>query len=143
MKKFDLIKYLGTWYEIAKTPNRFEFGMKNVRTEYDLNSDGSMSITNYGDTDFGLRKFIGIAKTTDEDMVLDVSFFPGISSEYRILFVDDYYRVALIKSGEGFFWILSREPELDWEILERLIMLARLYGCNIKELILTPQNKLK
>lgn len=141
MKKFDLSKYLGIWYEIARTPNRFEFDMENVKTQYSLNSDGSISIINYGDTVFGLKKFSGIARTTKDDLVLDVSFFPGVSSEYKILFVDDYYQVALVKGSDDFFWILSREPKLDWELLEKLIILARLNGCDIKNLILTPQNK--
>ena len=73
-------------------------------------------------------------------VILSVSFFPGVSSEYKILFVDDYYQVALVKSGDDLFWILSREPELDWEVLEKLIMLARLNGCDIRNLILAREN---
>ncbi len=48
MKGFDLKKYLGRWYEIARFDYRFEKNMDNVTAEYSENSNGSVRVLNKG-----------------------------------------------------------------------------------------------
>ena len=38
---FELPRYLGAWYEIARLPHRFERGMDRVTAEYTQNPDGT------------------------------------------------------------------------------------------------------
>ncbi len=38
---FELQRYLGTWYEIARLDHSFERGMSNVTATYSLRDDGS------------------------------------------------------------------------------------------------------
>lgn len=40
---FDLDRYLGTWYEIARLDHRFERGMSHVTANYSLRDDGGVS----------------------------------------------------------------------------------------------------
>ena len=45
---FDLSKYLGTWYEIARFDHVFERGLDNVTAEYLLRDDGKVDVINSG-----------------------------------------------------------------------------------------------
>ncbi len=43
----DINRYMGTWYEIARMPNRFEKKCKDdVTAHYELNADGKVSVRN-------------------------------------------------------------------------------------------------
>ena len=45
---FELDKYLGTWYEIARLDHRFERGLQNVTANYSLREDGGVRVINRG-----------------------------------------------------------------------------------------------
>ena len=45
---FELDRYLGTWYEIARLDHRFERGMSNVTAHYSMRDDGGVNVTNRG-----------------------------------------------------------------------------------------------
>lgn len=40
VKEFDLNRYLGKWYEIARFDHRFERGLTKVMAEYTQRADG-------------------------------------------------------------------------------------------------------
>lgn len=40
---FELNRYLGTWYEIARLDHSFERGLSDIRAEYRLRDDGGVS----------------------------------------------------------------------------------------------------
>ena len=48
VSSFDLGRYLGTWYEIARYDNRFERGLQEVRAEYRLLAPGRIEVVNSG-----------------------------------------------------------------------------------------------
>ena len=41
---FDLQRYLGTWFEVARLDHRFERGLSQVSATYSLNADGSVKV---------------------------------------------------------------------------------------------------
>ena len=41
VKSFDLQKYQGKWYEIARLNHSFEEGMEQVTANYTINDDGT------------------------------------------------------------------------------------------------------
>ncbi len=45
---FDLTKYLGKWYEIARFDYRFEKHLNNTTAQYNLNEDGTVKVINRG-----------------------------------------------------------------------------------------------
>ncbi len=136
MEKFDLSRYLGTWHEIARVRNDFEPEMTDVTAEYSLCRDGSIRVVNSGYVNGKLKQITGVAEPTGDNGVLNLSFFPGIISEYRILFVDPNYQTALVGgSDKNYLWILSRTKKIDKECLERMIILAAEDGYNVENLI--------
>lgn len=137
----DLKKYMGKWFEIARIKNEFEPNMKKVTAQYNLNEDDTIQVINSGYIDDTLKEIIGTAKTTNENNLLLISFRHPIYSQYKILFVDDDYQYALVGgSSENYLWILSRTPNLDKTILDKLINIAKEEKYNVNKIVLTEQN---
>ena len=45
---FDLSRYLGTWYEIARLDHSFERGLDKVTATYSMRDDGGVKVINRG-----------------------------------------------------------------------------------------------
>ncbi len=76
---FDVNRYLGTWYEIARFDYRFEKDLDNAMAQYSLNKDGSVKVVNSG-YNFKKNKWVsadGTAKFRGDrnTAALKVSFF--------------------------------------------------------------------
>lgn len=74
---FDLARYMGTWYEIARYDHSFERGLTGVRAQYELHPDGRVGVLNSGtDARSGRRKTAhGKAYAAGVPGRLRVSFF--------------------------------------------------------------------
>lgn len=126
---FELKRYLGEWYEIARLPHRFERGLDFVRAEYTLAPDGSVRVVNSGIRDGEKRSVVGRAELKDPAKgELRVSFFRPFYGDYRIIELDPEYRYAIVTgSTRDYLWILSRTPQLPEPqlagMLERLAKL--------------------
>jgi len=147
IKNFDLKRYSGTWYEIARLPNRFEKGLVCVTAEYQLMKDGRIKVTNRGrkekNTSEGTSA-AGVAWVPDpaEPGKLKVSFFWPFSGDYWILKLDQKeYRYVLVgDQSRKYLWILARTPSIEKEVHKSLADVARERGFPTEKLYLTPQN---
>ena len=75
---FDLNRYLGTWYELARLDHGFERGMENVTAEYILRDDGKVDVINSGWKNGKLKVSEGKVRQpdpNDDPAHLEVSFF--------------------------------------------------------------------
>jgi lipocalin len=45
---FELNRYLGRWYEIARLDHSFEQSLENVTAEYSIRKDGGVNVVNRG-----------------------------------------------------------------------------------------------
>lgn len=137
---FDLQRYLGTWYEIARLDHRFERGLSRVTATYSQREDGGVRVLNRGwnaargewSEAEGKAYFTG-----DEDVgQLKVSFFGPFYGGYTVIALDEDYRWAMIAGpSRDYFWILAREPELDQATYARLVSQAAEWGFPVAELI--------
>ena len=76
--QFDLSRYLGEWYEVARYNHSFERGMDNTMAEYILQDDGKVVVLNTGWKDGKFKVAEGKAKYKDPSGnpgALRVSFF--------------------------------------------------------------------
>jgi len=140
---FDLDRYMGEWFEIARLENRFERGMMEVTARYTLCPDGRVEVVNSGLNPLtGERKVTsGRAKPTSVPGRLRVSFAPLVSSEYNVLELDPDYRWAMVGGrSSAYLWILSRTPALDRDTLDRLKIRARERGYDVEQLLSVSQN---
>ncbi len=118
---FDLGRYMGKWYEIARLPHRFERGLDFVCAEYAFAPDGSVGVVNSGIRDGKARSVVGRAVPKDPGRrvgELEVSFFRPFYGAYRVIELDPEYRYAVVTgSTRDHLWILSREPVMDENLL--------------------------
>jgi apolipoprotein D and lipocalin family protein len=137
---FDLQRYLGTWYEIARLDHRFERGLSDVTARYSLRDDGSVEVLNRGwDTDRGeWQEVKGKARFAGPRDVasLEVSFFGPFYGGYNVVALDSGYSAALVAGpSRDYLWILAREPSPSPEVVERLVTRASELGFNTGSLI--------
>ena len=141
VEPFDLDRYLGRWYEIARLDHSFERGLSQVTADYSLRDDGLVRVINRG---YDMRndrwkEAEGKARFVREPSkgFLKVSFFGPFYGSYIIFELDqDDYNYALISGPDtSYLWILARQPHLADDIKQRLIATARKKGFETGELI--------
>lgn len=138
---FELPRYLGTWYEIARLDHSFERGLSDISAEYSLRDDGGVKVLNSGyDAEQGQRKIAeGKAYFIDNPDIgrLKVSFFGPFYGAYNIIALDKTaYRYVMIAGPDcDYLWILARSPELEPAVLQNLIQQAQKLGFATDQLI--------
>ena len=141
VREVDLKRYQGTWYEIARLPNRFERKLKCITATYTLREDGRIKVLNRGNyiTDPGKESSVdGSAwiPVASEPGKLKVQFFWPFSSDYWILYLDKDYKNVLVGDPKfKFLWILSREKFMDEETYRMLINIAYEKGYDVSSVI--------
>ena len=138
---FELDRYLGKWYEIARLDHSFERGLSRVTAEYSMRDDGGVRVFNRGFSEStGEWKQVEgrayFARKSDEGC-LKVSFFRPFYGKYIIFELDHAdYRYALVCGpSKSYLWILSRTPTLDKETLDKLLEKASSAGFDTGKLI--------
>ncbi len=126
----DLARYAGTWYEIARIPNRFQKDCVGAATAtYELREDGRIDVINRCvKADGKVKEARGIARWDEdgEGARLEVSFFSILGwrpvwGAYWILDLGDEYEYSLVGEGSRKYgWILSRTPEMAEDRLAEL-----------------------
>jgi apolipoprotein D and lipocalin family protein len=139
----DLDRYYGTWYEIARLPNRFQ-AICVSDTQATYRPDGKeVSVVNRCRTADGkFEQADGIAKVVpgSQGAKLRVSFFRPFYGDYWILDLDPAYRWVLVgEPSRKYAWILAREPKLDEATVEALLARAAALGFDRQAFIRTPQ----
>jgi apolipoprotein D and lipocalin family protein len=137
---FELDRYLGTWYEVARLDHRFERGLTNVTATYSLREDGGVRVVNRGrNADGEWEDAEGKAYFVDRTDAgrLKVSFFGPFYGGYNVVELDmDGYQYALVVGpNRDYLWILARQPDLDDTVLKRLVARARELNFPVEELI--------
>ena len=89
---FDIDRYLGTWYEIARLDHSFERGLESVTADYSYRDDGGIKVVNRG-FDPAKNKWketIGKAYFIDDSSIgrLKVSFWGPFYGAYNIIDLD-------------------------------------------------------
>lgn len=144
---FQLSRYLGTWYEIARLDHSFERGLDHVTANYSLRDDGGVKVVNRGynvkkqqwQESVGKAYFIG----SPQQASLKVSFFGPFYGGYNVIDLDDEYQHALIAGpNRDYLWILSRTPTIDTQTQQRLVAVAQHYGFPVDKLIWVKQGEM-
>ena len=137
---FDLDRYLGNWYEIARFDHRFERGMEHTQASYILREDGKVDVLNSGLKDGEPSEAKGVAKLTDTPGRLRVSFWGPFYSDYRVMLLDDDYQYALVGGGsDDYLWILSRTPQISGEVKNKILAESQKRGYDTDKLIWVKQ----
>ena len=124
VENFDVERYMGTWYEIARLPQWFERNMLGVHAEYTLQPDGTVKVENVGVRDGHIKMAEGVArfKGWKKLGMLEVSFNKHFYSDYRIIrLADDYHYAVVTGKTKDSLWILSRKPQMPQKELDEIL----------------------
>lgn len=140
VKNFDISRYLGTWYEIARFDFRFEKNLDNVSAQYSLNKKGNINVLNsgYNYKKAEWKKADGLAKFRGSKDIaeLKVSFFGPFYAGYNVVALDENYQYALIAGKDlDYLWILSRTKDISEEVKSNYLKIAEEIGYDTSKLI--------
>ena len=142
----DLQRYLGTWYEIATIPSRFQKDCVGVTATYTLRPDGDIDVVNTchkGAPDGPVKVARGKATPVagSQGAKFKVSFFgPALFANYWVLDHADDYSWAIVGEGSGrYLWILTREAQPTPARREELLGRVRGLGYDLSLLRFTRQ----
>jgi len=127
VESVDLSRYVGTWYEIASYPQRFQKGCTATQATYSLRPDGKIDVVNQCNRDSldGRRTVArGKAKVVDKtsNAKLKVSFFWFVWGDYWIIDLGQDYEYAVVGHPERkYLWILSRTPTMEPDVYEGIL----------------------
>lgn len=141
----ELQRYLGTWYEIASYPQRFQRGCTATTANYAPGDDGEIVVRNRcrkGSLDGKLDEAVGRARVVDttSNAKLEVSFFGPFWGDYWIIDLGDGYEYAVVgHPSREYLWILSREPKLPPATYDGILERLREQGYDTSKLVVTQQ----
>ena len=145
---FDVKKYMGKWYEIARLDHSFERGMDRVTAEYSLRDDGGVKVINRGFSidDNKWEEADGKAYFVrgEQEGHLKVSFFGPFYGTYAVFEIDEEnYQYAFVSGPDtSYLWLLARTPTVSEEDITRFIEKSKALGFDTDELIFVRQEKM-
>lgn len=138
---FQIERYLGKWYEIARLDHRFERGLTQISAEYSMRQDGSLKVLNRGYSnekqEWSEAEGRGYFVQSPNEAYLKVSFFGPFFGSYIVFELDTVnYQYALISGPDkSYFWLLARTPTIDDNLKKKLIAKAAALGFDTTKLI--------
>lgn len=140
----DLQRYSGTWYEIARYPNRFQRDCSSDTTAVYTLRRGKIQVVNFcRRADGKIKTARGTAKVADKNTnaKLNVTFFWPFYGDYWIIGLSSDYRYAIVgEPKRKYLWILSRTREMAAEDYAEALEQVRTAGYDPRKLIATPHS---
>jgi apolipoprotein D and lipocalin family protein len=148
--QWDLNRYLGTWYEVARLPNRFQAQcVADTQAVYTRLPDGAVSVLNRCRTaNGGWTQAVGRAEPDANGIPARLrvrfapawlSWLPAVWGNYWVIDLDPAYTLAAVSEPRReFLWVLSRTPTPDpaaWAALQQRLVAN---GFSLGALVLTP-----
>ena len=150
--EFDVSRYMGTWYEIAKLPNWFQRKcVQGTQARYKLLGPTQIEVNNKCTTASGEEtQAIGLARPngSGRPAQLEVRFapewtawLPMVWGAYWVLDLDEEYQLAAVGDpSKSYLWILSRTPQVSAERYDAVLQRLNVMGFDITKLEKTRQN---
>jgi apolipoprotein D and lipocalin family protein len=121
ISEFDVSRYMGTWYEIAKLPNWFQRKcVQGTQARY---------------------KVLGPTQIEVSFAPEWTAWLPMVWGAYWVLDLDPDYQLAAVGDpSKSYLWILSRTPQVQTERYDAVLQRLNVMGFNITKLEKTRQN---
>lgn len=145
---FDVNRYQGTWYEIARLDHSFERGLSNVSAIYTLRKDGGIDVLNKGfdKQSNRLKQVKGHACFVKDKTVgqLKVTFFWPFYGGYNVISIDyeNYSHAMVCGPSRSYLWILAREKTLSRPVIDQLTKTAKNLGFKTDNLIFVEHDRI-
>ena len=142
---FELNRYLGVWYEIARLDHSFERGLEQVTANYSVHEDGGVRVINRGwsaaDGEWNEAEGRAYFVTGEDVGHLKVSFFGPFFGAYVIFELDDDYQYAFVSGPDhDYLWLLSRTPMVSPALLDHFVRRSGELGFDTSSLVFVRQH---
>ena len=142
VQQVDLARYMGTWFEIASFPQRFQKGCTDSRAEYRVRTEGDVEVLNSclrdGKVDTAKGKAWVVDRATNARM--KVSFFWPFRGDYWIIELGRDYEYAVVSApSRKYLWILSRTPKMEEQRYQEIVWRLKDRGFDVALLKRTEQ----
>jgi apolipoprotein D and lipocalin family protein len=147
VRSFELDRYLGKWYEIARLDHSFERGLTQVSAEYAIREKGGVTVINRGfsEAESKWKEAVGKAYFVREpdEGYLKVSFFGPFYGSYVVFELDQQnYQYAFVSGPDtSYLWLLARTPTVSEDLKQRFVKMAKERGFAVENLIWVDQRK--
>ena len=162
LASLEVARYLGTWYQVALYPNRFQAQCASDTTAtYREQAEGGIEVVNRcRDAAGKLDEAVGLARPVGKlaggelrPAHLEVSFLPAWLrwaqalgnwgwGDYRVIQLATDYRYAVVSDGSRqYLWVLSRTPALATEDEAAIRSRLQAQGFDLGRLQMHPQAK--
>lgn len=146
VQDFDVARYAGPWYVLARIDHPSERGLIQTGAYYRSNADGSLSMVQRGlDAASGQwtkHESRALPARSPREGAMKLSAQGDFPSDYNIVAIDADYRWAVVLgSSAARSWVLSRTPTLDAQARSNLLQQARAAGVNTEKLLWVPQER--
>lgn len=148
----DVPRYMGTWYEIAKYPNRFQKKcVADARANYSLQPDGRVKVINRcRQADGEINEAVGAVRQLGDAQSPKLkvrfapawlSFIPAVWGDYWVIDLDPAYQlVAVSEPKRDYLWVLSRTAKVAPATYDALLARLASRGFDLKRLELSVQS---
>ena len=145
----DVPRYMGTWYEIAKYPNRFQKQcVSDTQAEYLLLADGVVQVINRCRKENGkMEQAIGEARqmgaATSPKLQVRfapawLSMLPFVWGNYWVIDLDESYQLVAVSEPErDYLWVLSRSASVSPAAYNALLARLKAQGFDLDRLVST------
>ncbi|MDA0120071.1 lipocalin family protein [Vibrio sp. T11.5] len=141
VQNFDINRYMGNWYEIARLDHSFERGLSKVTAQYSLKDDGGVKVINRGfnaqlnewKEAQGKAYFV---RDSDQGY-LKVSFFGPFYGSYVVFVLEkDNYDYAFVSGPDNeYLWLLARSSTVEQAVIDKFISMSNARGFDTSRLI--------
>ena len=140
VSSFNIWKFLGKWYEIARMEQFYEKNLSNTSIECLINENGTILIYNSGYNNISKKwvKAVGKVrlKSIQTEASFEICYYNIFNSRYSIIGIDEDYQYALIMGSDiKKAWIISRSISLPENIKSDFLELANSFGIDISSFI--------
>lgn len=145
-KLFDVVKYMGQWFQIGWIPQAYESKCSRSKAEYTLKNDGSVTVFNtcYDSNWNVIRAAKGKAVVLDQTRPasLQVSF-EGVPGSYKpkegfpnYQVVETNYDYAIVGSPDlRSLYFLYRKPTMERKLFDQLMHTANRLGYDTSKFV--------
>ena len=156
VKNLNLERYMGSWYEVASIPQRFQSQcVANTTAEYELLDNGKVVVINKCEKKDGSISTAyaraRVNKKYKDQSKLQVTFVSIwkwwiwlFGGDYWVMKLGDDYEYAVVgHPNRKYLWILSREPVMDEKQLADLEQYITTQGYDSCKVKITQEGSLK
>ncbi|CAE6953721.1 DHRS12 [Symbiodinium natans] len=140
--RFQLNKFMGIWYVMWHVPNGFEEASSNIVRDYRLDASESVVMVRYisrqGDKRLIHEEHLAVMGPLRSEFQRQpqLGATSSVLPRYVVLYCSDNARVGMVGTTDrSKLWLLSREPALDVQSLQKLREHAKKFGFSPSKLL--------